>query len=104
MPSTAVTTPSSTIRTTRAATSAGSCSSAPSCDRGTSAPSGVYPRSTKNSGTARSPAASAAASSREPGRPSTGSVASYARTASTTAWACASWWTVALYSAPCGFT
>ena len=82
VPSTAVTTPSSTMRTTRAATSAGSWSNAPSCDRGTSAPSGVYPRSTKNSGTARSPAASAAASNREPGRPSTGNVASYARTAS----------------------
>ena len=46
-----------------------------------------------------------AARSAEPGRPSTGSAGSSARTAATTA---AAWpprrATVALYSAPCGFT
>src|SRR6478735_8998818 len=104
VPSTAVTRPSCPSRTTRAATSPGSWSTAPGSVRGTRRPSGVYPRSAKASVTARSPASDASSSTRLPGRPRTGSDVSTATTASTSARACASWWTTALYRAPCGFT
>lgn len=105
-PSAAVTAPWAAIPTARATTASGSRSTAPGSPRGTRVPAGVYARSAKASGTAVSPAASAADSSSEPGRPRTGRPAAPAamRTPATTAPAWSASYTVRLYSAPCGFT
>ncbi len=91
VPSTATTSPSVTIATARPAASSGSVTRAPGSDRGTSRPSGVYPRSTKPSASTRSPASSASRHASVPGWQSNGIDASYSRTASTMAPACSAW-------------
>src|SRR4029453_1284404 len=72
-PSTDRSRPVISIDTMRRATSAGSCSRAPGCERGTSAAWAVYPRSAKASVTALKPARLARRSNADPGSPSTGS-------------------------------
>src|SRR5699024_10364774 len=89
------------MATTRSATSSTSVITAPGSPRGTSVPSGRYPRSANASVTVGTPTATAWDSTTAPGRPRIGNGSSEARSAyrtaaATTPAACAESWTIRL--------